>query len=185
MGGGWFMKKVWAILVLLALMSVTAPQASAKGTPLEGGEVAVDHGIQPMWLRPGETESLELTFKNLGSRTLNVSLEYRAIECPGGTRGEFSDSFFTLAPGEQERITVEVTSYSFKLFGWCLDETTIAVDYGQNLTPETASDYEAADYHDVVTHELSYDPTYEVLAIVVIVLLVIFVVIPKWKARRQ
>ncbi len=179
------MRRVWAIVVLLALMSTTAPPASAEADILAGGELEVTHSPDSLWMRPGETDTFEMTVKNLGDRNLNVSLEYMIIECPGGTRGEFSKSFFTLAPGAKETVTVDVTSHASMLLQHPLDETTIKLSYGENLTKETASDWGAAEGHEYVTFDLAYDPTYEVMAIAVIILAIVFVVVPKWKAKGQ
>lgn len=179
------MRRVWAIVVLLALMSVTAPPASAEADILANGELEVTHGPASLWLRPGETDTFEMTVKNLGDRNLNVSLEYMVIECLGGTRGVFSRSFLTLAPGAKETVTVDVTSNANMLLQRPLDETTIKISYGQNLTEETALDWGAAEDHEYVTFDLVYDPTYEIIAIAVIILAIVFVVVPKWKAKGQ
>ena len=179
------MKRVWAILFLLSLMSVTALPASAEADILANGELEVTHSPDSLWLRPWETDEFEMTVKNLGDRNLNVSLEYMIIECPGGTRGEFSKSFLTLAPGEKETLTVDVTSHAFVLLQRCLDETTIKISYGENLTKETASDWEAAEDHEYVTFDLAYDPTYEILAVAAIVSVIAFVVIQKRRAKGK
>ncbi|NOQ54526.1 MAG: hypothetical protein GQ558_07980 [Thermoplasmata archaeon] len=166
-------------------MSVTALPASAEADILANGELEVTHSPDSLWLRPWETDEFEMTVKNLGDRNLNVSLEYMIIECPGGTRGEFSKSFFTLAPGAKETVTVDVTSHAFVLLQRCLDETTIKISYGENLTKETASDWDAAEDHEYVTFELTYDPTYGILAVAVIVSVIAFLVIRKRRSKGQ
>ncbi len=179
------MKRVWAILFLLFFLSATAPPASAEADILANGELEVTHSPDSLWLRPWETDEFEMTVKNLGDRNLNISLEYMIIECPGGTRGEFSKSFFTLAPGAKETVTVDVTSHAFMLLQRCLDETTIKISYGQNLTEETASDWEAAEGHEYVTFDLAYDPTYGIMAVAVIVSVIAFLVIRKRRSKGQ
>ena len=180
------MKRVVVGLILLALMSVTAPTASAEADVLANGELEVTHSPDSLWLRPRETDTFEMTIKNAGDRQLNVSLGYIQIECPGGTTGKLSRSFLTLAPGADETITVDVKSYASMVRGWCLDETKIRVRWGPNLTLDKDGrvDRDSVEDSERVAFELHYDPTYEVMWVVMIVVLLALVVYHRRQSSR-
>ena len=181
------MKWVWAILFLLFLLSATAPPASAEADILANGELEVTHSPASLWLRPGETDEFEMTVKNLGDRNLNVSLEYMVIECPGGTRGEFSKSFFTLAPGSKETVTVDVTSHAFMLLQRCLDNTNIRLRWGPNLTVDQDGHVERSSEEDSgkVTFDLHYEISLEVMIMVMITVVIVLVMILRRRPKGQ
>ncbi len=181
------MKRVWAILFLLFLMSATALLASAEADILANGELEVTHSPASLWLRPGETDEFEMTVKNAGDRYLNVSLEYLEIECPGGTDGTFSRSFLSLEPGAKGTVTVEVTSYANLVLGWCLDETNIMIRWGPNLTVDEDGHVErsSTEDSDTVTFELHYEISLEVMAVVMVIVVIVYVIILKRRSKRQ
>ena len=181
------MRRVWAILFLLFLMSATAPPASAEADILANGELEVTHSPTSLWLRPGETDEFEMTVKNAGDRYLNVSLEYLEIECPGGTDGTFSRSLLSLEPGAKGTVTVEVTSYANLLLGWCLDETNIRLRWGPNLTVDQSGHVErsSVEVSDLVTFELHYEISLEVMAVVILIVVIVLVIILKRRSKGQ
>ncbi len=180
------MRRVWAILLLLFLMSATAPPASAEADILANGELEVTHTPASLWLRPRETDNFEMTVKNVGERSLNVSLNYLKIECPGGTDGTFSRSFLSLGPGAKETVTVEVTSYANMLMGSCLDNTNIMLSWGPNLTVDQEGHVERSSVEgsDTVTFDLHYEISLEVMAVVMLIV-VVLVIILKRRSKGQ
>jgi len=179
------MRRVWAILFLLFLMIATAPPASAEADILANGELEVTHTPASLWLRPRETDEFEMTVKNVGDRYLNVSLEYLVIECPGGSDGAFSKSFFTLAPGAKETVTVEVTSYANMMLGRCLDNTNIRVRWGPNLTVDQDGHVERSSVEDsgTVTFDLHYEISLEVMIMVMIIVVIVLVIILRRRSK--
>jgi uncharacterized membrane protein len=185
--GGWYMKRVWAILFLLFLMSATAPPASVETDILANGELEVTHSPNSLWLRPRETDEFEMRVKNVGDRHLNVSLEYLQIECPGGTGGTFSRSFLSLEPGAKETVTVEVTSYANILLGSCRDDTRIMFWWGPNLTVDQEGhvEHSSAEDSEIVTFDIHSQLSIGMMIIIIIIIVIVLVIFMRWRSKDQ
>ena len=151
------MRRLWTVLILLSLMVSQADQGMASLVELDD-ELAVEYLPDSIELRPEETGNVELEFVNHGDEPLPVGLEFMVSKSPGGSRGRFSSSYFTLAPGGSKVVTCEITSHAEYGQDADISDARIMVMWGKGLVPIDggAFDYSNAS-HDTITIDVVDD----------------------------
>ena len=115
----------------LLLMYATQVQAAEEQL---GEDLMVDYSPDTLELRPGERGEVTIELTNVGDEAYFVGLEYMVLECIGGSRGTFSESYFQLHPGASKVVICEVESNA--QYGQDPEDSdaTIKVLWGPELT---------------------------------------------------
>ena len=136
----WFMKRNLVLLVICGLMLMYATQVQAAEEQL-GEDLVVDYSPDTLELRPGDMEEIIIVVTNTGDEAYHVGLEYILMECPGGSRGIFSEDYFQLLPGESKDIVCQVTSNAISDQDPGDSDANIEVNWGPALSPSQEGDF--------------------------------------------